>query len=259
MKFDAEQHLERNTHGGELPEDTFEAGHDEKSEHDAGPVAEQEFKIRKMQEKITAVPPTKENKPEITKNKEALELLTGDGNYRAAHNFVRKAEGAEREKIRAECDKLEEGGLALKPKERSEVKKKVVEKEVKVAPVADDGVFEVDHDVLGIVQSAVEGTEEATATLSAGPGSAKYKSEIRSEVATIILVSFERISPKLKRPASREFVVKTLRALLWNPPAVLPSLPGVLVLLEEKLKSEPSGSERDLSMELCKTGLAEKR
>ena len=51
LKFDAEQHLERKTHGEELPKDTFEAGHDEKSEYDADPVAEQEFKIRKMQEK----------------------------------------------------------------------------------------------------------------------------------------------------------------------------------------------------------------
>ena len=90
----------------------------------------------------------KKNKPDITKNKEALELLTGDGNDRAALNSVRKAEEAERENTRAERDKPENGGLALK---------NVVEKEVKAALVADDGVFEVDHEVLGIVQSAIRG------------------------------------------------------------------------------------------------------
>ena len=77
-------------------------------------MAEQDFKIRKMQENIIAVPPTKKNKFEITKNKEALELLTRDGNDRAALFSVRKAEEAEREKIRAERDKLEEGGFVLK-------------------------------------------------------------------------------------------------------------------------------------------------
>ena len=160
---------------------------------------------------------------------------------------MQKAEEAEREKIRAERVKLEEGGHV-----RS--KRRWWSKKVKVAPVTDDGVFEVDHEVLGIVQSAIDGSEDATATLSAGPGSAKYKSEIRSEVPTIMSVSSERISSRLKRPASREFALKTLRALLWNPPAVLPSLPGVLLLLEEKLMSEPSGPARDLCMELCKTG-----
>ena len=237
LKFDAELHLERNTHGEELFKDTFEAGHDEKSEHDADPVVEQEIKIRKMQEKIALVPTTKKSKPAITKNKEALELLTGDGNDRAALDPVRKAEEAEWEKIGVERDKLEGGGLALK---------KVVEKKVKAAPVADDGVFEVHHEVLGIVQSVIEGSEDATATLSAGPWSAKYKSKIS--------VSSDRISLKLKRPASREFALKTLRVPLWNPPTVLPTLSGVLLLLEEKLKSEPSGSARELCMELCTTG-----
>ena len=60
----------------------------------------------------------------------------GYGNYRAELKFVLKAEEAEREKIRAKRVKQEEGGLV-----RS--KKKVD------APVTDDGVFEVDHEVLG--------------------------------------------------------------------------------------------------------------
>lgn len=77
-------------------------------------VKEQEFKIRKLKEKMAGIAPTKKNKArlfvaaetkswvngsrpwqaEIAAVKEQVEELQADGNYRAAMSYVRKLEEA---------------------------------------------------------------------------------------------------------------------------------------------------------------------
>merc|ERR1719265_212137 len=75
-------------------------------------VKNQEFSIKKLQDKIAALPVTKKNKPEISKLKDNLLDLQYDGNYRAALEFVRKQEEAERERKRDAADKADEEALA---------------------------------------------------------------------------------------------------------------------------------------------------
>jgi len=225
-------------------------------------IKEQEFKIKKLKEKIAGLPPTKKNKPEITATKEQLELLTLDGNYRVALSYVRRLEEDERDKRRAAQEKADEealaaGGLTVKGKKGSEPVVAVPKKKAADAPkvVQASTEFECDAEVIGVVRSATEGSEEAQAQLQAGAGTSHYKSEIKAEVPSIIAAGIECISAKLKRAATRDGALRTIRALLWNPPAILPALPAVLQLLEEtKLKSEPGGTAVDLCEEMTKGG-----
>lgn len=48
------------------------------------------------------------------------------------------------------------------------------------------------------------------------------------QVASIASAAAELISAKMKRAATRDAALKTLRALSWNPPATLPALPALL-------------------------------
>mmetsp|Transcript_74097 Transcript_74097/g.131011 ORF Transcript_74097/g.131011 Transcript_74097/m.131011 type:complete len:1474 (-) Transcript_74097:92-4513(-) len=212
-------------------------------------VKEQEFKIRKLKEKMAGIAPTKKNKPEINKVKEDIELLQADGNYRAANTYVRGVEEAERDKRREEQEREAEGGVELKkkgepaPKAASSASKKTE------AAAAEEsaGSFETDAEVVGVIKSAVDGSDPAVAQLEKGAGAGPYKSEVKAEVASMAAVAGELISAKIKRVPTREFALRTARALRWNPPAYLPALPAVLLLLDEaKVKGEPLGSALDL-------------
>lgn len=235
-------------------------------------VKEQEFKIKKIQDKIAGMPPTKKMKPEIAKEKEKLQVLQYDGNYRAAMDFVRKHEEREREARRDAADKLDEaslvaGGLKSKKDKNAEVeaqaektkdsKKKDTKKSEALTPEA--GPFECDTEVVAVVQSAVEGSAEAQAKLAAGLGVTKYASVVRAEECSMVHACSEKIQPKLKRVPTREHALRTIRALLWNPPAILPTYAAVLGLLDEtKLKSEPGGKAVDLVTEMSKAGVSGK-
>lgn len=223
-------------------------------------VKEQEFKIRKLKEKMAGIAPTKKNKAEIAAVKEQVEELQADGNYRAAMNYVRKVEEDERDKRRAEREKDDEealvGGLGKKkgPAGPSEpAPKKQAASSAEVQEVAGD--FDADAEVAAVVKSAVEGSEDALAQLQKGAGAGSYKSAIKAEVASIASAAAELISAKMKRAATRDAALKTLRALSWNPPATLPALPALLLLLEEtKLKGEPGGTAADLCRVVCSCG-----
>jgi len=226
-------------------------------------IKEQEFKIKKTREKLAGLAPTKKNKPEINATKEQLELFTMDGNYRAALTYVRRLEEEERDRKRGEKDREDEealaGGLQLKGKknapEQAAPKRAGSKEQPKEPAAADGGPFECDVEVVAVVRSAVEGSEEAQAQLKAGAGAGAYKSEIRAEVPSIVSAGIENIQQKLKRAATRDHALRTIRALLWNPPAVLPCMSAVLLLLDEaKLKTEPLGKADDLCQELTKCG-----
>ncbi|CAJ1452648.1 unnamed protein product [Effrenium voratum] len=221
-------------------------------------VKEQEFKIRKLKEKMAGIAPTKKNKADITAVKDQVEELQADGNYRVALAFVRKAEEEERDKRRAEREKDDEaalaaGGLGKKKGSSEPAPKKAAAAEA--APVAVGEDFDADAEVLAVVKSAVEGSEEALAQLRGGAGAGSYKSAIKHEVASMASGAEELISAKLKRAATRDAALKTVRSLCWNPPAVLSALPTLLLLLEEaKLKSEPGGTAMDLCRKVCQCG-----
>lgn len=227
-------------------------------------IKEQEFKIKKLKEKLVGLPPTKKNKPDINAAKDALELLTLDGNYKVALNYVRKLEENERDKRREAQDKATEeealaaGGLALKAKKGNEpavgIPKKKGSEEKKPAAEA-SGPFECDVEVIAVVRSATEGSEEALDILKAGAGGGTYKSDTKAEVPSMIVAGIESITAKLKRTTTRDYALRTIRALLWNPPAVLPALPAVLGLFDEgKLKTEPNGTPVDLVEALSRCG-----
>lgn len=235
-------------------------------------IKEQEFKMKKIQNTIAGIAPTKKNKPDIAKHKENLQTLQYDGNYRAALDFVRKHEEREREK-RREAAELEDeknvmaGGLKSKKDLKKEdagaaaaekgAKKKDADSSVPVT--VEFGPFETDTEVAAVVQSAVEGSAEAQANLEAGLGKTTYKSTVKAEAASMVAACNEKITPKLKRAGTREHALRTLRALLWNPAAVLPSLPAVLTMLEEtKLKSEPGGKATDLCILMSSAGVSGK-
>jgi len=230
-------------------------------------VKEAEFKIKKIQDKIAGLPPTKKNKPEIAKERVKMQEVQYDGNYRAALDFVRKHEEREREKRRDAADQQDEASLVaggLKGKkdknataqasaEAAKDSKKDAKKKEALAPEL--GPFDLDTEVAAVVQSAVEGSAEAQAKLAAGLGVTKYASEVRTEEASIVFAGNEKIQAKLKRVPTREHAMRTIRALLWNPPAILPILPAVIGMLDEtKLKSEPGGKATDLVTAMCKTG-----
>jgi len=223
-------------------------------------IKEQEFKIRKLKEKMDGIQPTKKNKPEITAVKEQIQVLTHDGNYRAALAYIRGLEEAERDKRREAQDKQDEdalasGGLVGKkaavaaPEPKKKAESKVKPSEVEASP------FEIDAEVVAVVTSAVEGSEEAQAKLAQGAGVIPYISTVKSEVSSMVHSTSDLISAKLKRAATRDNALRTVRAMKWNPPAILPALPPILGLLEEtKLKSEPLGTVVDLCNELTKAG-----
>lgn len=223
---------------------------------------EHEVKIKKLQDKIAGLPPNKKNKPEIQKLKDQVEVLQADGNYRAAVSFIRKHEDDERDRRRAEREAEEEammsGGMLKGKKGAKDEPQVVMPKKPAAAPkpaAVDLGPFECDVEVAGVIQSAVEGSEDAQSRLRAGPGSQTYASVVRAEVPSIASAAVEKIPPKLKRAATRDAALKTIRALLWNPPAVLPAFSHVLMMLDEaKLKSEPGGKATDLCLEMSKAG-----
>jgi len=220
-------------------------------------VKEQEFKIRKLKEKMEAIIPNKRNKPDIQAVKDSIEALQADGNYRAALSFVRGIEEKERERKREDRDAEEALGGASKKKGAEPVAKVAAKKAsaVAVAALMETGHFECDGEVVAVVTSAVEGSEEAQNKLALGAGAGGYKSEVKEEVGSIAHAATELIATKMKRAATRDNALRTVRALLWNPPAVLPSLPAVLLLLEEvKLKSEPLGTAAEICTLLSKAG-----
>lgn len=49
----------------------------------------------------------------------------------------------------------------------------------------------------------------------------------------MISAGIDGIQTKLKRAATRDHALRTIRALLWAPPAVISSMPAVLMLLED--------------------------
>mmetsp|Transcript_560 Transcript_560/g.1554 ORF Transcript_560/g.1554 Transcript_560/m.1554 type:complete len:1487 (+) Transcript_560:65-4525(+) len=222
-------------------------------------IKEQEFKIRKLKEKMDGIVPSKKTKPDIAAAKEAVQLAQLDGNYKAALTYVRGLEDEERQRRRDAVDQAQEealvDGIALKKgAEQEAVKKKADDKKVKPSEV-EAGPFEIDAEVVGVVTSAVEGSEEAQTKLAAGAGTIFYSSDVKSEVSSMVHSATDLISAKMKRTTTRDGALRTVRSLLWNSPAVLPSLPTIMTLLEEaKLKSEPGGTVVDLCENLALAG-----
>jgi len=227
-------------------------------------MAEQEFKIRKLQEKLAGLPTTKKNKPEISATRDQVEVLQADGDYRAAMDVVRKHEEHERDMRREERERQEEeamaagGGKLGKRGSGSVATTPAQPKKQEAAPEAsavETTAFECDAEVVAVVQSALDGSEDAVGKLKAGAGAGTYTSEVHAEVPSIVFASNERTVAKLKRAPTRENALRTIRALLWCPPAVLPAFPATLMLLDEtKLKSEPMGKATDLCTNLAKAG-----
>lgn len=215
-------------------------------------MAEAERKIKSIKDKMDALPPTKKNKPEIAAFKEKVLMLQGDGDYRAALAYVRKLDDDEREKRREEKEAAEEaaGGLQRRPGQAaasssSDPKAKVGESKIREAQ--DSGEFEADTEVVAVVTSAVDGSAQAQGQLQAGPGTIVYKSQIRHEVASMAYGAKDLLSAKMKRAATQKTCMAAIRSLLWNPPAVLPALPAVLMLLDEaKIKKEAESLLREL-------------
>ncbi|CAK0857214.1 unnamed protein product, partial [Prorocentrum cordatum] len=214
-------------------------------------MVETERKIKSIKDKMDALPPTKKNKAEIASLKEKIQTLQSDGDYRACLGYVRKLEDEEREKRREEKEAAEEAAGGLEALRRgqapasssSEPRAKVGE--AKIREAQDDGVFEADTEAR--VTSAIEGSEEAQGKLQAGPGTIVYKSQVRHEVASMAYSAKDLFSSKLKRAATQKTCLAAIRSLLWNPPAVLPVLPAVLMLLDEaKIKKEAESLLRDL-------------
>eukprot|EP00411_Alexandrium_monilatum_P067960 CAMPEP_0175597154 /NCGR_PEP_ID=MMETSP0096-20121207/55886_1 /TAXON_ID=311494 /ORGANISM="Alexandrium monilatum, Strain CCMP3105" /LENGTH=238 /DNA_ID=CAMNT_0016901609 /DNA_START=18 /DNA_END=730 /DNA_ORIENTATION=- len=113
----------------------------------------------------------------------------------------------------------------------------------------------IDSEVVGVVNSAVENSIEAQEKLANSPGAVKYASEVKQEVASMASAAVEKLGLSIKRAGLRDGSLRTIRALLWNPSAILPSLPTILLLLEEaKLKSEPGGNTSDLATKLAAAG-----
>eukprot|EP00929_Paragymnodinium_shiwhaense_P111913 TRINITY_DN80188_c0_g1_i1.p1 TRINITY_DN80188_c0_g1~~TRINITY_DN80188_c0_g1_i1.p1 ORF type:complete len:1479 (-),score=470.02 TRINITY_DN80188_c0_g1_i1:243-4679(-) len=225
-------------------------------------VADMEAQIDALQKQMQALPPTKGNKMQMTKFKEEIEQLQRDPNYRGALAIVREKEEEEREKRRAEREKEDElammgGGTKKKGGAQQEPAKPAAKAAASKASATgvDSEDFEADAEVVGIVKSGCEGAPMAHEQLRGGPGTISYQSEVKQEVATMALATFQQLSTSLKRAAGREGTLKTIRALLWNPPAVLPALPTVLGLLEEpNIKSEPGNSAKDLLGHMCLAG-----
>jgi len=214
-------------------------------------VKDHEAKFDKMEQKIKDTPATKKAKAaggELFVLREKLEKLKGNGDYRAAMTFVRKFDDEQKDAKREEKEKMEE--LIMTPGSDS---KAIV---APVAVASESAPFEVDVEVAAVVQSAVEGSEGAQAQLQAGAGAMIYASEVKAEVASFVAAANAKIDAKLKRVPTRDDALKTVKALLWNPPAIFPSLPTILMLLGEgKLKSQPDGKATQLCTEVATAGL----
>jgi len=210
-------------------------------------IDEYELKIKKKKDKIAAMQPaTKKNKPDIAKLRKDIEDIEFNGDYRAANGFIAKLQDAEKEKRRAEKEAEEEAALAGgKPKPK-------VAPAPAAAPVSS---FEVDSWVEALVKSAAEGSEEAQGNLAKGRGTVKYLSEVRAEVPSMVFVAEDQIKAKLKRAGVRDHALKTIRALLWLPPAILPMLQPLCEMLSEvKLKTEPGGKVTELCTKVASAG-----
>lgn len=212
-------------------------------------VTEHEDKMKRLEKKIDAAEPTKKNKSAggvIFVAKEEIEVLKGDGDYRAALSFVRNKEMEEKDRIREEREKedIEGGGKGGTSK---------------AASGSVETAFEPDGEVAAVVQSAVEGSESAMGKLLKGAGSMTYASVVKAEVATIAFAGIEKIPPKLKRLPTRDDALKTIKSLLWCPPAVIPCFPVVVMMLgETKLKSQPGGTCTELCTQLASVGPSSK-
>jgi len=230
-------------------------------------VAEAEKKIAAQQAKIAALPPTKSNKMKHAELKRDLEELQRDPNYRGALAIVRAKEEEERERRRGERDREDEealmgGGFAKKgvaaaPAAASGASKPAAKASAaaSAAAAADAGTFEVDAEVVAVVNSAVEGSADAQEKLRQGAGVIKYTTDVKEEVATMAKATIDKLSLGLKRASLRDGALRTIRALLWNPPAILPVLPTVFGLLEETgLKSEPGGKATELASFVIRAG-----
>eukprot|EP00928_Gymnodinium_smaydae_P001449 TRINITY_DN10536_c0_g1_i1.p1 TRINITY_DN10536_c0_g1~~TRINITY_DN10536_c0_g1_i1.p1 ORF type:complete len:1493 (-),score=315.49 TRINITY_DN10536_c0_g1_i1:304-4572(-) len=223
-----------------------------------------EKQIDAQQKKIAALPPTKANKPKIAEMKRALEELQRDPNYRGALTIVREKEEEERERRRGEREREEEealsGGIIRKKnpevaENQAGAKTKSADAAPSVETVVAECAFELDSEVVAVVNSAVEGSSDAQDKLRGGLGNIDYKTDVKHEVATMATATIDKLGMGLKRAALRDGALRTVRALLWNPPAVLPALPTVLGLLEEtNLKSEPGNKATDLATQLSRAG-----
>jgi len=224
-----------------------------------------EKRIAQFQWKIGELPPTKGNKPKIAELKKEMQELQDDGNYRGALKIVRAQEEKERERKRGERDRAEElemmggglqkkgaapaGGLSAAAKAAAKTGSSRIEKAKaeKAAADAAMGAFDLDAEVVAVINSAIEGSGEACEKLKAGCGTITYKFEVKEEVASMAKATIDRMNAGLKRISLRDSALVTVRALLWNPPAYLSVLPTVLGLLEEAtLKSEPGKNAKDL-------------
>jgi len=207
-------------------------------------VSEHEDKIKRLEKKIDAAEPTKKNKSAggvIFVAKEEIEILKGDGDYRAALSFVRNKEMEEQDRLREEREKEELEGVGKGGS--------------KAASGSADVAFEPDGEVAAVVQSAVEGSDSAITKLRGGAGTMTYASVVKAEVATIAFAGVEKIPPKLKRLPTRDDALKTIQSLLWCPPAVMSCFPVVLMMLgETKLKSQPGGTCTELCTKLATVG-----
>lgn len=227
-------------------------------------VEEQNAKIAALQNELGAMQPTKANKMKRMGLEQQITELQKDPNYKGALLIVRDKEDEERIARREAREREEEEammGIKKAPKEqaasaKAAAKESSAAKQAAAAAVPDVlAPFEVDSEVVGVVYSSVEGSMEAMEKLTNSPGAIKYASDVKNEVATMAHAAVEKLGQSMKRAGLREGCLRTARAMLWNPPAVLPSLPTVLFLLEEtKLKSEPGGTATDLAIKLSAGG-----
>lgn len=228
-------------------------------------VEDQNRKIAALQQEIAGLPSNKASKPKKAQLEKQVQELQQDPNYRGALTIVRDKEEEERVKRREAREKDEEDammGIKKAPKGTAPAAPSAAKQAVAAAAAAQAAndseelaPFEIDSEVVGVVNSAVEGSTEAQEKLSNSPGACKYASEVKHEVASMASAAVEKFGLSIKRAGLRDGSLRTARALLWNPPAVLPSLPTVLMLLEEqKLKSEPGGNASDLAAKLSAAG-----
>ena len=158
----------------------------------------------KLKEKMENIAPTKKNKADIQAAKEAVQLAQMDGNYKAALSYVRLLEEEERQKRR---DAQDDGGAIEKKK--GAVDEPVKKAAVKAKPSeVEAGPFDLDAEVVAVVTSAVEGSEDAQTRLAGGAGTIKYISDVKSEVSSMVHSTTDLISAKMKRATTRDFEVQ---------------------------------------------------
>mmetsp|Transcript_91956 Transcript_91956/g.268916 ORF Transcript_91956/g.268916 Transcript_91956/m.268916 type:complete len:1478 (-) Transcript_91956:56-4489(-) len=221
-------------------------------------VEDQNAKIAKLQQEIASLPTSKACKPKKAQLEKQIVELQQDPNYRGALTIVRDREEEERQKKREAREKEEEEammGIKKAPKETAAKDTTAASAAKQAEGPVELGPFEIDAEVAGVINSSVENSTDAQEKLTNSPGAIKYASEVKQEVASMASAAVEKLGQSMKRAGLREGCLRTTRALLWNPSAVLPSLPTVLYLLEEtKLKSEPGGNAMDLATKLAAAG-----